>query len=70
VTHARRAVDLEPESSYFLNDLVYSLIESGQYEEAEKTLRRAIELAPADYWMPAGNLEYLMQVRTTAGHEC
>ena len=69
VAHARRAADLEPESSYFLNDLGYSLIESRQYEEAEKTLRRAVELAPADYTLPAGNLEYLMQVRTTAGHD-
>ncbi len=69
VTHARRAVSLEPENSHFLNDLGYSLIESGQYEEAEKTLRRAIELAPAGYRLPAGNLEYLMQVRTAAGHD-
>ncbi len=69
VAHARRAVDLEPENCRLLNDLGYSLIESRQYEEAEKTLRRAVELAPADYALPAGNLEYLMQVRTTAGHD-
>jgi tetratricopeptide (TPR) repeat protein len=69
VAHAQRAVDLEPENCRLLNDLGYSLIESRQYEEAEKTLRRAVELAPADYTLPAGNLEYLMQVRTTAGHD-
>lgn len=69
VTQARRAADLEPENCWLLNDLGYSLIESRQYEEAEKTLRRAVELAPADYMLPAGNLEYLMQVRTTAGHD-
>ena len=38
-------------------------------EDAEQTLRRAVELAPAEYTLPAGNLEYLMQVRTTAGHD-
>jgi len=69
VANARRAVDLEPENCRLLNDLGYSLIESRQYEEAEKTLRRAVELAPADYTLPAGNLEYLMQVRATAGHD-
>ena len=66
VAYARRAVDLEPENCRHLNDLGYSLIESRQYEEAEKVLRRAIELAPADYTLPAGNLEHLMQIRTTA----
>ena len=48
------------------NNLGYCLIESRQYEEAEKTLRRAIELAPADYALPRGNLEYLRRLRTTA----
>ena len=70
VSHARRAVDLEPENCRLLNDLGYGLIESRQYEEAEKTLRRAIELAPAEYTLPAGNLEYLLRIRTTAGHDC
>jgi tetratricopeptide (TPR) repeat protein len=69
VAHARQAVNLEPENSRLLNDLGYSLIESRQYEEAEKTLRRAITLAPADYTLPTGNLEYLMRLRTTDGHD-
>ena len=69
VAHAQRAVDLDPENCWLLNDLGYSLIESRQYEEAEKALRRAIELAPADYTLPAGNLEYLMRLRATAGHD-
>ena len=69
VAYARRAVNLDPENFRLLNDLGYSLIESRQYEEAEKTLRRAIALAPADYTLPAGNLEYLMRLRTTAGND-
>ena len=32
------------------------LIESRQYDEAEKMLRRAVELAPADYMLPATSL--------------
>ena len=66
VTHARRALDLEPENAYFLNDLGYSLIEVRQFDEAEQVLRRAIERAPADYTLPAGNMEYLEELRKTS----
>jgi tetratricopeptide (TPR) repeat protein len=66
VAHMRRAVDLEPENSYLLNDLGFGLLEAGQYEEAEKTLRRSVELAPAGYALPARNLEYLMRLRAAA----
>ena len=69
VAHAQRAVDLEPANCKLLNDLGYSLIESQQYDEAEKTLRRAVKLAPADYTLPTENLEHLMRLRTTTGHD-
>ena len=62
-------MDLDPENCWLLNDLGYSLIELRQYEAAEEALRRAIELAPSDYTLPAGNLEYLMRLRAKAEHD-
>ncbi|MEI8375820.1 MAG: hypothetical protein WCJ35_23605 [Planctomycetota bacterium] len=29
----------------------------------------SVELAPADYTLPAGNLEHLMRLRTTTGRD-
>jgi Flp pilus assembly protein TadD len=47
-----------------LNDLGYSLMDAGQYDEAEEVLRRAAQLAPPDYDLARGNLEYLRRVRS------
>lgn len=66
VLHARRAVELEPENCRFMNDLGYSLIESRQYEDAERMLQRAMDLAPADYALPAGNMAWLREKWTEA----
>jgi Flp pilus assembly protein TadD len=63
VAHHRRAVELEPENYLHLNDLGYSLLEAGQYDEAEEVLQRAVQLAPPDYDRAKGNLEHLRKVR-------
>jgi hypothetical protein len=47
-----------------LNDLGYSLLEAGQYAEAESVLQRAVQLAPPEYDLAKGNLEHLREVRT------
>ena len=64
VAHHRRADDFEPNSYLHLNDLGYSLLEAGQYDEAEKVLQRAIQLAPPDYDLAQGNLEHLRKMRS------
>ena len=64
VMHHRRAVELEPHSYLHLNDLGYSLMDAGQYDEAEGVLQRAAQLAPPDYDLARGNLEYLRKVRS------
>ena len=61
--HARRVIELEPDNYLHLSDLGYSLTQAGQYDEAERILLRAIELAPPDYEMAKGNLEHLYDVR-------
>jgi Flp pilus assembly protein TadD len=66
VTHHRRAVELEPDNYLHLNDLGYSLLRAGQYDEAEEVLRRAVEIAPSDYELAKGNVEHLRKVRS--GH--
>ena len=63
VAHHRRADDLEPNSYLHLNDLGYSLLEAGHYDEAEKVLQRAVQLAPPDYDLAQGNLEHLRKMR-------
>jgi Flp pilus assembly protein TadD len=55
---------LEPNSYLHLNDLGYSLLQAGQYDEAETVLKRAMELAPPEYDLAKGNLEHLRKVRS------
>ena len=63
-SHHRRADQLEPNSYLHLNDLGYSLLEAGHYDEAEKVLQRAVQLAPPDYDLAQGDLEHLRKVRS------
>lgn len=49
-----------------MNDLGYSLVEAGMYDEAEPVLRRAIQLAPPEYKLAKGNLEHLQRLRAKA----
>jgi Flp pilus assembly protein TadD len=63
VARYRRAVALEPENHEHLSDLGYALTEAGCDEEAEEVLTRAVRLAPPDYRMARGNLDYLQEVR-------
>jgi tetratricopeptide (TPR) repeat protein len=64
VAHHRCAVELEPNNYLHLNELGYSLLEAGQYDEAEKVLQRAVRLAPPEYDLAKGNLEHLLKVRS------
>ncbi|MGM0489457.1 MAG: tetratricopeptide repeat protein [Planctomycetota bacterium] len=63
VAHHRRADELEPNNYLHLNDLGYSLVNAGQFDEAEKVLQRAVQLAPPDYDLARGNLEHLRKMR-------
>ena len=63
VAHHRRAVELDPNNYRHLNDLGYSLLEAGHYDEAENVLKRAVRLAPPEYDLAKGNLEHLREVR-------
>jgi tetratricopeptide (TPR) repeat protein len=57
----RRAVELEPDNHFYLNDLGYSLLEAGLIEEAESVLKRSISLAPPEYQFARNNLELLYE---------
>jgi Flp pilus assembly protein TadD len=59
----RRADALEPNNYKHLNDLGYSLLETGQLDEAEEILERSISLAPPDYEFPRNNLNELKERR-------
>jgi tetratricopeptide (TPR) repeat protein len=48
VAASRHALELEPDNQQFVNDLGWSLIESGLLEEALATLERAVLMDPAD----------------------
>lgn len=48
VQASRRAVELEPQSQQFVNDLGWSLLEAGDLIEAKETLERAVEMDPQD----------------------
>ena len=63
VVHARRAVELESDNYRHLSDLGWSLIEAGDYDEAKMVLERAVALAPPDYQLAKGNLDYLQTLR-------
>ena len=62
VEHGQLAVKMEPNNHEFLSNLGWSLIEAGDYDEAEKVLNKAVKLAP-DYEYATGNLEELNRRR-------
>jgi len=64
IAHHRRAVELDPNNYLHLNDLGYSLLKAGHYDEAEGVLRQAVQLAPPEYDLAKGNLEHLRGVRS------
>jgi tetratricopeptide (TPR) repeat protein len=59
VATARKAVALEPTSALHLNDLGWSLVLAGLYDEARAILQQAVALAPPDYDLPRNNLKEL-----------
>jgi len=48
VAASRRALELEPDNQKFVNDLGWSLAESGALQEARVVLERAVAIDPAD----------------------
>jgi Flp pilus assembly protein TadD len=48
VAASRHALELEPDNQKFMNDLPWSLIESGSLQEALTTLERPVAMDPAD----------------------
>lgn len=62
----RQAVELEPRSHLWLNDLGFSLIEAGQYAEALPILEEAAALAPPDYELARNNLADLRRILARA----
>ncbi len=61
VVMARKAVELVPDNHEYLNDLGFSLVLAGQFNEAETVLQNAISLSPPDYKMARNNLEFLKE---------
>ena len=60
----RRAVELDPRSHLWLNDLGYSLMEARQYSEALPILEQAVALSPPDYELARNNLAELRKILT------
>ena len=54
---------MSPENPVFLNDLGWSLIETGEYDEAEEVLIRAVALDVDNATLARGNLDYLRKNR-------
>ena len=59
----RRVIALEPDNYKHLSDLGFTLLEAGQFDEAEAVLQKSISLAPATYEMARGNLIELKKRR-------
>jgi tetratricopeptide (TPR) repeat protein len=51
------------------NDLGFSLLEAGKFDEAEEVLKRAVSPAPADYEFPRNNLNYLAEKKKETGRK-
>jgi tetratricopeptide (TPR) repeat protein len=52
-----RAVANAPNNYSVLNDYGWGLAELGRFDEAQKALEKAVQLAPATYDLPANNLK-------------
>ena len=66
---ADRAVPLKQlipgtEDYYYFHALHYQ--NTGRFDEVEKVLERAVQLAPADYHLPLNNLKRMRQLRRKA----
>lgn len=61
IRKGRRAVELEPINYHYLNDLGFSLLEAGHFEEAEIVLKNSISLAPPEYEIARNNLALLYE---------
>ncbi len=61
--YARRAVALEPDNYFYLNNLGWSLVELRRYEEAEEVLGKALNLSPDDDHLAQNNLDELRRRR-------
>ncbi len=61
-----RAVANAPNNYSVLNDYSWGLAELGRFDEAQKALEKAAQLAPANYDLPANNLKRLQQLRENA----
>ncbi len=59
IRKGRRAVELEPNNYHYLNDLGFSLLEAGHFEEAEVVIKKSICLAPPEYEIARNNLALL-----------
>jgi Flp pilus assembly protein TadD len=60
VAASRRALELEPDNQKFVNDLGWSLTESGELEKARGTLERAVAMDPTSE-RACANLEFCKQ---------
>ena len=56
IEEAKSAVNLDNNNHIYLNDLGWSLVEAGHYEEAQPILEKAIRLSPPGYSLPRNNL--------------
>lgn len=63
VRKARRAVELEPDDYRWLNDLGSALVDAGYLEEAEKVLRRSIDLYSEYNPLARENLKRLSEMK-------
>ena len=56
----------DPNNYSVLNDYGWGLAELSRFDEAQKALEKAVQLAPAAYDLPANNLKLLQQLRKDA----
>jgi tetratricopeptide (TPR) repeat protein len=66
VDTARQALALREDDPHVLNDLGWTLVLAGHYEEARQVLTRAVSLAPKGYDLPHNNLKELEKRETLA----
>ncbi|MFH1118056.1 MAG: tetratricopeptide repeat protein [Pseudomonadota bacterium] len=66
IRKARRAVELEPDDYRWLNDLGSALVDAGYLEEAEKVLRRSIDLFSEYNPLARENLKRLSKMKRQA----
>jgi uncharacterized protein HemY len=62
----RKALVRWPDDPTLLNDLGWSLVLCKEWDEAEKVLERAAQLAAPDYEFPRNNLKELRRRRAAA----